>query len=249
MPLSDSAPRYRWPILVGLLAIAIVAVYFLQADDARHAGLLESWALIPRDLHESWARLVAQPGLIFNEPRWFLDSIVRPLCGSSFLSSGPVHVGVAVAFLWVFGDNVEGRLGRVRFVALWMVGACVAGAVHTWLRPRGEMPVVGATGAIAALLGSYTLLFRRARVHVVRYLEVPCWVFLASFFVLQIGPVQQAFGWVEVLDGLDVRAHVASYATGLALTPLLLIANRCPEQLGRVGKRKNKKPRARKARA
>ena len=244
MPLSDSAPRYRWPILVTLIALVLVGLYLLQAKDEHHTALLADFALIPKAWQEHWSEFCAKPSLLISSPAWFLREVMRPLCGASLLSAGPVHVGVAVAFLWIFGDNVEGRLGRLRFVVLWICGAAVAGATHAWLHPHGEMPVVGHTGAIAAILGTYALLFRKARVHVVRYLEVPCWTFIAAFFVLQIGPVQQAFGWVEVLDGLDARAHLASFVAGVALTPLLLVMNRCPELLGqKQGKKKGKKKR------
>lgn len=225
MPFSDSAPCDRWPILVTLLSAVLIATYVLQLDAAEHRGLLADLALEPSSLRDAWRRLRAQPGLVFEDPGLLFREVLRPLSGASLLSAGPIHLGASVLYLFVFGDNVEGRLGRVRFVLLWLVGAFVAGGVHVWLSTEQSLPVVGASGAVAALLGAYALLFRRARMRFVRYVEFPCLFALVAFFALQFRPVQTALGWVGVLDGLEIRAHFAGFAVGAVLGPLLCIGN------------------------
>lgn len=229
MPFSDSAPCYRWPIAVSALALVLAAAFVLQLDDEHHKALLKDFARHSSDWLGAWKRTLADPGDALSSPLVFLRDILRPLLGASLLCAGPIHACTSIAYLFVFGDNIEGRLGRVRFAVLWLVGACVAGVVHALLHVEEALPGVGASGAIAALLGAYALLFRGARIRFVRFLEFPCFAAILAFFVLQIGPVQTALGWVDVLDGIDVRAHLASFAAGALLAPLLCIANPCPE--------------------
>ncbi|MCA8969909.1 MAG: rhomboid family intramembrane serine protease [Planctomycetes bacterium] len=227
MPLTDTAPHHRFAFLVPLFAFGLVGIYVVMRRSI--PSMPAELAFVPSDVANAWHALVHGSSRSWHESATLAGSMVLHMLGASILVAGPLHLVSAVLYVWLFGDNVEGRLGIVRMSMLWVAGAVVAGVTHVWLHPREQLPVVGATGAIASLLGAYLVLFRRASVRFLRMVELPCWLFFASFFVLQIGPVQQAFGWVGVLDGIDVRAHFASLLVGAAAAPLLALGTKVPK--------------------
>lgn len=227
MPLTDTAPQHRWAVLVPLLALGIVALYFVMRLEIE--TLPRRFAFVPQEWNSAWQALQREPLRLLSDAPSLVRRLLVPALGASVLVAGPLHLATAVFFLWIFGDNVEARLGVVRFVILWLAAALVAAWVHVYLHRGGVHPVVGATGAIAGVLGAYLVLFRRAHVRVLGLVEAPCWLAFVAFFVLQLRPVQQALGWVGLLDGIDVRAHGASLVAGVVLTPLLLLGRRAPQ--------------------
>ena len=148
-----------------------------------------------------------------------------------FLHAGWLHLGGNMLFLWVFGDNVEDALGKFGYLAFYLIGGIAAGALQFVLAPNSTIPNVGASGAIAAVLGGYIVLYPRARilslvfiVFFVTIIEVPA-VFLLGFWFLE----QVYFGSANLTNpvggggGVAYFAHVGGFLFGLALIRLFAV--------------------------
>ena len=151
---------------------------------------------------------------------------------SMFLHGGILHIAFNMLFLWIFGNNVEDSMGRPRFLAFYLLAGIVAAYTQALLSASSTIPAIGASGAIAGVLGGYLLLFPRARVLTlvliilfVTIIEIPAAILLAIWFVLQFLP---ALGQVTTSatggEGVAYWAHVGGFAFGLAA--IKLFANR-----------------------
>ncbi|HET9671961.1 MAG TPA: rhomboid family intramembrane serine protease [Actinomycetota bacterium] len=142
---------------------------------------------------------------------------------SMFLHGGWLHLAGNMLFLWIFGNNVEDRLGRVTFALLYVLGGLAAAALQLAFDPGSAIPNVGASGAVAAILGSYLVLFPHARIHTlvffvfVTWLELPAIVVLVGWFVLQLFSGVGEIGR-QVGGGVAYWAHVGGFAFGLLVT-------------------------------
>jgi membrane associated rhomboid family serine protease len=145
---------------------------------------------------------------------------------SMFLHGGWLHLAGNMLFLWIFGNNVEDRLGRVTFVAFYVLGGLAATGLQVALDPNSAVPSVGASGAIAAILGAYLVLFPRARIHTlvifffITFLELPASFVLVGWFVLQLFSGVGEMGRELGGGGVAYWAHVGGFAFGLAVTGL-----------------------------
>jgi membrane associated rhomboid family serine protease len=151
---------------------------------------------------------------------------------SMFLHGGILHIAFNMLFLWIFGNNIEDSMGRPRFLLFYLLGGIVAAYTQALLTAGSTVPAIGASGAIAGVLGGYLLLFPRARVltvvliiFFVTIIEIPAAILLAIWFVLQFLP---ALGQVTTSaaggEGVAYWAHVGGFAFGLAA--IKLFANR-----------------------
>ncbi len=153
-----------------------------------------------------------------------------------FLHGGWLHIAGNMLFLWIFGNNVEDRLGRGVFVLLYLVGGAAATLLQWLVSPQSAVPNVGASGAIAAILGSYLVLFPRARIYTlvmfffITFVELPAVVVLTLWFVLQLFSGVGELG-TGVNSGVAYWAHVGGFVTGLVLTVLLFRNRRAPGPL------------------
>ncbi len=127
-------------------------------------------------------------------------------------------------YLWIFGNNIEDRLGRLRFLAFYLAGGIVAGLTQTAIDPASEVPMVGASGAIAATLGAYLVLFPRARITSLVFLgffyqliDVPAIIVLAFWIVLQLIDGFASLGVSEVAGGVAFWAHIGGFAFGVVV--------------------------------
>jgi membrane associated rhomboid family serine protease len=140
-----------------------------------------------------------------------------------FLHGGWLHLAGNMLFLWVFGNNVEDRLGRIRFVAFYLLGGLAATGLQVAFDPNSAVPNVGASGAIAAILGSYLVLFPRARIHTlvffifITFLELPASFVLVGWFVLQLFSGVGGMGR-QLGGGVAYWAHVGGFVFGLLVT-------------------------------
>ena len=155
---------------------------------------------------------------------------------SMFLHGGILHIAFNMLFLWIFGNNIEDSMGRPRFLLFYVLGGIVAAYTQALLTAGSTVPAIGASGAIAGVLGGYLLLFPRARVltlllviFFVTIIEIPAAILLAIWFVLQFLP---ALGQVTTSaaggEGVAYWAHVGGFAFGLAA--IKLFANRYPSK-------------------
>ncbi len=153
-----------------------------------------------------------------------------------FMHGSLLHIAGNMLFLWIFGNNVEDSMGRPRFAAFYLLGGLAATATQVLAGPNSSIPTLGASGAIAAVLGGYALLFPRARVLTVVFIiifftviELPALLVLGLWFLLQLADASAAHGDVTG-GGVAYFAHVGGFVFGLLL--IRLFANRYDENYG-----------------
>ena len=147
---------------------------------------------------------------------------------SMFLHGGLMHAGGNMLYLWIFGDNVEDRMGHGRFVAFYLLCGVAAALAQTWMSPGSLVPMVGASGAIAGVMGAYFVLYPKSRIVTLlplifffQVIEVPAIVFLGIWFLMQfvsgLGSLAatSADGAAQMAGGVAFWAHVAGFAAGL----------------------------------
>ncbi len=209
IPLYDKNPRIliaRPYVTWGLIALcAAVFVVQLSAGD----GLIYGLGLIPATLAGD-ARL---------NPHLYMVPPAVTLVSYAFLHGGWLHLGGNMLFLWVFGDNIEDAMGHGRFIAFYLVGGILAGLVQVIVDPMSRVPTVGASGAVAAVLGAYLMLHPRASIRVliiVFPVYVPAVLLLVFWILFQI---YAAFGGGEA--GVAWWAHIGGFVAGaLLIIPL-----------------------------
>jgi membrane associated rhomboid family serine protease len=174
-------------------------VHCLEEDDYREAGLSPA----PEDQAPTWLTLIT----------------------SMFMHGGLLHIGGNMLFLWIFGNNVEDSMGRVKFIVFYLLGGLAATAAQVAFDTGSEVPTLGASGAVAAVLGAYALLYPRARVVTLLFIiifitviELPAWLVLFGWAILQVLSASSQAG----LEGGGVAywAHIGGFVFGLALIKL-----------------------------
>ena len=163
--------------------------------------------------------------ITINEGAWWVT-----LFTSMFMHGGFLHIAGNMLFLWVFGNNIEDRLGRVKFLIFYLLAGLIAVYTQAFIDTSSTAPTIGASGAIAGVLGAYALLFPKARVltlifiiFFVTLVEIPALILLAIWFILQFIP---ALGQVAVKtgggEGVAYFAHVGGFVFGLAVAAVIL---------------------------
>ena len=157
-----------------------------------------------------------------------LLSPILTIFTSMFMHGGLFHIGGNMLYLWIFGNNVEDRLGRIPFLVFYLVGGIVAALAQVVIDPTSTNPLVGASGAIAAALGAYIVLFPGARIlslvflgFFYQLLEVPALVILGFWFVLQLISGVASLGAQTAEGGVAFFAHIGGFALGLVVGVLV----------------------------
>jgi membrane associated rhomboid family serine protease len=139
-----------------------------------------------------------------------------------FLHGGLMHLGGNMLFLWIFGDNLEDEMGHLGYLLFYLAGGAAAGMAQVASAPSSQVPMVGASGAIAAVMGGYLLMFPRARVDVLvilivifRVFPLPAWMMLGVWFGLQVFSATAA---IADTGGVAYWAHAGGFAAGVLLT-------------------------------
>jgi membrane associated rhomboid family serine protease len=229
IPLRDTNPtRRRAIVTIGLVLLnAVVFGYELLLEEGSTADLEHfflTFGVVPAALVEA-----LQSGSFLSGPTFSLLS-------HQFLHAGWLHIGFNMLYLWIFGNNIEDVLGRVPYLAFYLIGGVVAALseVAFQLVSGGSLdgPLVGASGAISAVLGAYLVWFPRARVLSVVYLglffqlvRVPALLVLGLFFVLQLLAGVAALSAPASVGGVAYFAHIGGFVAG-ALVALALRAGR-----------------------
>src|SRR5271165_610408 len=221
-PIKDDQPRYSTPYVNGFLIVLNVLIYllqFLQATaDPRSADLFD------RQYGEVPAHLAA---FLAGSHRYSLEQVVLPFFTSMFLHASWLHVLGNMWFLFIFGDNIEDYLGHFKYLVFYLLSGLFAMATQVAIYPHSNVPTVGASGAIAGVLGAYFLLYPRARVltwFFVFVLYLPAWVVLGEWFVLQFMAGAASLSTAQMgrdVGGVAVWAHVGGFVAGLLLVKLL----------------------------
>jgi membrane associated rhomboid family serine protease len=213
IPLRDVVPSRTTPfVTVGLIALNAL-VFLYQLSLGPHVeGFVIAFGLVPAQF--SWANVIT----------------------SMFLHGGVLHFAGNMLYLWIFGDNVEDRMGHGRFLVFYVLCGAAAALAQTFSDPGSIVPMVGASGAIAGVMGAYFVLYPRSRIvtlvpifFVIQIVEVPAIFFLGIWFVMQLasGVGSIATGAGEPAGGIAFRAHAAGFAAGV----LGVVVFRRPERL------------------
>ena len=197
---DDNSARRSAPVVTIALIVINVLVFLLELQ--RGDAFIQEWAFIP-------GRFSEHPSA---------DGIT--LLSAMFMHGGWLHLGGNMLYLWIFGNNIEDYLGKVKFIIFYVISGLAAVVTYTIFDPHSEIPLIGASGAIAGVMGAYMVLYPSARVQTLIFLgffiqtvRVPAKILLVFWFILQIisglpglvGPSQGGVAWF---------AHVGGFAFG-----------------------------------
>jgi membrane associated rhomboid family serine protease len=222
-PLHDDNPTETFPLFTIGIIVACVLVWILVQGAGTSQELLDgsicSLGAIPGEITgRAVGRGPCPPGGL----TW------PTLVTSMFLHGGWMHLIGNMWFLWIFGNNVEDSMGRFRFLVFYLLTGLVAAGTQILLNPTSPLPTVGASGAIAGVMGAYIVLYPRARVATLfffiiffRIFQVPAWVILGYWILIQV--VSQASS-AGTGGGVAYGAHIGGFLAGVIL--IRLFANR-----------------------
>jgi membrane associated rhomboid family serine protease len=219
LPLKDDNPTQRFPIVTVLLIVANIALFGYELSLGQALpGFVESAAFVP-------SRFFADPTSL---------AVWRSMLLSMFLHGGWLHIGGNMLYLWIFGNNVEDRMGRLRFLAFYLAAGVVATMAQSFVSPGSTVPQIGASGAVAGVLGSYLLLFPRAAVltaiPIIFFIELarlPAALVIGFWFLLQLASGIAGLPTIgQNLGGVAFFAHVGGFVAGLLLTVPLALRRR-----------------------
>jgi membrane associated rhomboid family serine protease len=215
LPIRDDTPRSTTPFVNYFLIALNLAVFFFESTLGPHsrAGFDFQFALIPRHV-ESWLSGSLPAG-----------NALLPFLTSMFLHANLWHVGLNMWFLRVFGDNVEDRLGHFAYIIFYLLCGLGANLTHFVFNFSSQVPALGASGAIAGVMGAYFILYPRARVltwWLVFVFWLPAWLVLGYWFIGEfLGGAASLFTASSGAGGVAVWAHVGGFVTGVLLIKLL----------------------------
>src|SRR3954469_11395961 len=214
IPLRDANPTLRTPLVTLALVIACFVGFawelglMASGGEAALEDFISKWGVVPADLTAAWGR------------GDYLSQQTATLITSQFLHGGWFHLLGHMLYLWIFGNNVEDRFGHVGFLVFYLAGGVLAALSQVAIDPGSAIPTIGASGAIAAVLGAYFVLFPRARVTSLVFLgffyqliDVPAIIVLGFWFVLQVIDGLASLG-VTQTGGVAVFAHIGGFVAG-----------------------------------
>jgi len=202
IPLRDVMPSRTPPVVtVGLIvANSLVFLYQVSLPEAQLQVLVKEFGLVPAE--------------------FALSSLVT----SIFLHGGWLHVVGNMWYLWIFGDNVEDRMGHGRFLVFYLICGIAAGLGHLVVGLDSPVPTIGASGAIAGVMGAYFVLYPQSRIltlvpiiFFIQIIEIPALFFLAFWFILQLFSGVGSLAVSSHVGGVAFWAHIAGFAAGLVL--------------------------------
>ncbi len=212
IPIRDGIPTRKTPV-VNYLLIAVNVLVFLWMflmPESTFETMLNKYAMIPA--HFADGVTLADIMTIFT---------------SMFMHAGWAHIAGNMLYLWIFGDNVEDRIGHGRYLVFYLVGGVVASLTHLATNWGSDLPTVGASGAIAAVLGAYLVLFPASRIATFiplgffsRLTVVPAAIVLGLWFVMQLFDGVLALGGADV-GGVAFWAHVGGFVAGMVMIKLM----------------------------
>ena len=220
IPLRDNVPRRTWPwVTVALMAVNCLVFFQEVATGPFQRNLMvQSFALIPARTTAFLAGGPVRPSLA-----------LLPFLTSMFLHGGWMHLIGNMWFLWIFGDNVEDRVGHFRYLCLYILCGLAGGVTYYYFSFNSTVPSLGASGAIAGIMGAYLITFPGARVltlvpifFFLTTIEVPAYLILIYWLVLQFASGVLSLGFRDQ-GGVAWFAHVGGFLAGI---PLMLLLRR-----------------------
>jgi membrane associated rhomboid family serine protease len=216
LPTRDLNPTRRTPIVTyGLIGLNVVV-------------FLWEMSLSPQALEQAFQQLAVVPANLSNAP--FAVENILDIIRSMFLHGGYDHIIGNMLYLWLFGDNIEDRFGILLYLVLYFVSGFVAAFLQTFIDPSSTIPMVGASGAIAGVLGAYLVLFPSVKVQgiiplgrVAQMSTMPAWIVLGLWFVLQLVDGFASLGAASQYGGgVAFFAHIGGFIAGVVLAFLFM---------------------------
>jgi len=241
-PIKDNIPTDRFPVVTVTLIVLNVLAYFLwqrggitlgDPSSPHYFENLVRYSEFPYEVTHPGQQCIPVSQTAFEcskayGPRYDLPSTYVTVFTAMFMHGGLLHLGGNMLFLWIFGNNVEDSMGPVRFLLFYLLAGVAAFALQIAINPGSEIPNIGASGAVAGVLGGYILLYPRARVLTLIFvvlfftvIELPALIVLGLWFAEQVvfGASGLAHGGVEG-GGVAYFAHIGGFVFGLAAIKL-----------------------------
>jgi membrane associated rhomboid family serine protease len=214
IPLKDLNPRRTYPVVNTLLILAnvIVFLYQLTLPPHQYQAFVMANAAIPSHIR------VALNG------HGNIEAAFLPIFTSMFLHSGFMHIAGNMLFLWIFGDNVEDYFGHFPYLLFYLVCGIGSGLTHIIFNFHSSLPALGASGAISGVMGSYIILYPRARVLtlvLIFFIPIPAFIILGYWFLLQFAAGVSTVG-AAATGGVAWWAHIGGFLLGMLITGLSL---------------------------
>lgn len=213
LPIRDTIPSRTYPIITVSLIVLNIIIFFYQLSLGTQVDLfVTDFGLVPLRFFRLFEK-GANPLMVF-----------MPFFTSMFLHGGWFHIIGNMWYLWIFGDNVEDRMGHFRFLIFYIACGIAAGFAHAFTHPNSGIPTVGASGAIAGVMGAYFILYPGARIWTlvpvfifVQFVEIPAFIFLGFWIIMQflIGTFSMSLGPTQ--GGVAWWAHIGGFAAGAIL--------------------------------
>lgn len=225
IPIRDDTPRFSTPVITYFLIIINVVVFIYELmvgaqSEAALNGLMMEFGVVPR--HEIAVLTGATP----LSP----TAAIVPIFTSMFLHGSWLHIIGNMWVLWIFGDNIEDYLGHFKYLMFYLASGLGAGLLHIVLNLNSRLPSVGASGAIAGVMGAYFVLYPKARVLTIVPLIIfftfwwlPAWIVLGYWFLVQFlsGAATAIAATSQTRGGVAFWAHVGGFVTGIVLIKVL----------------------------
>jgi rhomboid family protein len=218
IPLRDANPVRRTPIvtIATILACVVAFAYMLGIEASQGAAGVEeffdTYGVVPAELVAAW------------KAGDYLGPETLAVFTSMFLHVNLIHLVGNMIYLWIFGNNIEDKLGRFWFIGFYLIGGVVAVLSQVVIDPTSEVPMIGASGAISAVLGAYLVLFPGARILSLVFLgffyqliEVPAVLVLGFWFALQLVDGIASLGLAGAEGGVAFFAHIGGFVAGAAI--------------------------------
>lgn len=234
IPLRDNVKAQKLPLANYLIIAINIAVFAHELTLGETlSAFVQEYGLVPWQM----TRGIEQDGFAVQRQ-------IVPWFSSMFIHGGWLHLISNLWFLHIFGDNVEDRLGKGRFLVLYIGGGLVAGLAQVIVGPDSTMPMVGASGAISAVVGAYLLLYPRARVLTLipifilfYFAQIPAFVFIGIWFFIQVMYGQAALDEATGGGGVAWWAHIGGFLMGLLLALVLRTGTHSPQVIQFKGRK------------
>ena len=210
IPLRDSKRSGKFPLITTLLILANIYFFYLELTSSNLDALFAQYALVPSLIDTA------------NPATWY------PFITSMFLHGSLFHILSNMLFLWIFGDNVEERLG-IMYLPVYLAGGILGGLLQYMFMTTSDIPVIGASGAVATILGAYLIFYPGSRIltllpifFLFTIVEIPAFFVLAYWFFLQVFNGLNALGTTSAsMGGVAYFAHIGGFVSGVVFAFLL----------------------------
>src|SRR5690348_12885584 len=225
IPIRDDTPRFSTPVvtyfIIALNGVVWLYEWLVQAQSpAALEALVYQFGVVPR--HET--------AILSGATQLSPALAVVPILTSMFMHAGWLHVIGNMWFLWIFGDNIEDYLGHFKYLVFYLLSGIGASVFHILLNAHSTVPSIGASGAIAGVMGAYFVLYPRARVLTLVPLIIfftfwwlPAWIFLGYWFLIQFlsGAATSIAYTSQTGGGVAFWAHVGGFAAGILMIKIM----------------------------